>query len=415
MTEYEDINSWDDLDNIDMNILRGIYAYGYEKPSPIQRKAIRPVIAGRDVVGQAQSGTGKTATFTIGALSKIDLTSNETQVLIMSPTRELCTQTAKVVESIGGMMTGLRIQTAFGGRSEVRSEGRNSEGRSSDNDWFNRSDKRSDDKRSDEKRINETGKPHIICGCPGRIHDMLNRNTLTAKYLKLVVIDEADEMLSDGFKEQVYNIFKFFHDELQIAIFSATMPENILALANKFMRDPVRICVKAEQLTLEGISQFYVALEDDHQKYAVLKDLFSHLSVSQTIIYSNSVKRVADLYDAMLHDEFPVGCIHSSMDKEARDAAISDFRNGKTRVLISSDVTARGIDVQQVSVVVNFDVPRSVHTYLHRIGRSGRWGRKGVGINFITRRDADQIREIEKYYNCEIREMPENIEAFMKN
>jgi translation initiation factor 4A len=390
MTDFEDISSWDDLD-IDENILRGIYAYGYEKPSPIQQKAIRPVIAGRDIIGQAQSGTGKTATFTIGALSKVDLSLNETQVLIMSPTRELCTQTANVVQHIGGMMKGLRIQTAFGGLSGVKS----------DMNWM--------DKRRDNNN------PHIICGCPGRIYDMLNRSTMTARYLKIVVIDEADEMLSEGFKEQVYNIFKYFHDELQIAIFSATMPESMLTLANKFMRDPVRISVKAEMLTLEGISQFYVALDDDQQKYAVLKDIFASLSVSQTIIYCNSVKRVADLYDAMLHDEFPVGCIHSSMDKDARDAAISDFRNGKTRVLISSDVTARGIDVQQVSVVVNFDVPRSVHTYLHRIGRSGRWGRKGVGINFITRRDANQLREIEKYYNCEIREMPENIDMYVKN
>jgi translation initiation factor 4A len=408
MTDFEDLETWDDLDNIDVNILRGIYAYGYEKPSPIQRKAIRPVIAGRDIIGQAQSGTGKTATFTIGSLSKIDLSLNETQVLIMSPTRELCTQTANVVTHIGGMMKGLRVQTAFGGLSAAKS------GAKSDMNWLDR--KRASDKQSEkqsEKRISDN--PHIICGCPGRIYDMLNRNKLTAKYLKIVVIDEADEMLSEGFKEQVYNIFKFFHDELQIAIFSATMPESMLTLANKFMRDPVRISVKAEMLTLEGISQFYVALDDDQQKYAVLKDIFASLSVSQTIIYCNSVKRVADLYDAMLHDEFPVGCIHSSMDKDARDAAISDFRNGKTRVLISSDVTARGIDVQQVSVVVNFDVPRSVHTYLHRIGRSGRWGRKGVGINFITRRDANQLREIEKYYNCEIREMPENIDTFVKN
>lgn len=394
MTDFEDLETWDDLDTIDVNILRGIYAYGYEKPSPIQRKAIRPVIAGRDIIGQAQSGTGKTATFTIGSLSKIDLTLNETQVLIMSPTRELCTQTANVVTHIGGMMKGLRVQTAFGGLSGAKSHNNSLAWRDSPS---------------------KDGNPHIICGCPGRIYDMLNRSTMTAKHLKIVVIDEADEMLSDGFKEQIYNIFKFFHDELQIAIFSATMPENILTLANKFMRDPVRISVKAEMLTLEGISQFYVALDDDQQKYAVLKDIFASLSVSQTIIYCNSVKRVADLYDAMLQDEFPVGCIHSSMDKGARDAAISDFRNGKTRVLISSDVTARGIDVQQVSVVVNFDVPRSVHTYLHRIGRSGRWGRKGVGINFITRRDANQLRDIEKYYNCEIREMPENIDMFVKN
>ena len=400
MTDFEDISSWDDLD-IDENILRGIYAYGYEKPSPIQQKAIRPVIAGRDIIGQAQSGTGKTATFTIGALSKVDLSLNETQVLIMSPTRELCTQTANVVQHIGGMMKGLRIQTAFGGGGTT---GGLSGTKSGGDSW-----------RDNKKSSDNNNNPHIVCGCPGRIYDMLNRSTMTARYLKIVVIDEADEMLSEGFKEQVYNIFKYFHDELQIAIFSATMPESMLTLANKFMRDPVRISVKAEMLTLEGISQFYVALDDDQQKYAVLKDIFAALSVSQTIIYCNSVKRVADLYDAMLHDEFPVGCIHSSMDKEARDAAISDFRNGKTRVLISSDVTARGIDVQQVSVVVNFDVPRSVHTYLHRIGRSGRWGRKGVGINFITRRDANQLRDIEKYYNCEIREMPENIDMFVKN
>ena len=180
------------------------------------------------------------------------------------------------------------------------------------------------------------------------------------------------------------------------------------------MRNPVRITMKAEMLTLEGISQFFVAVEDDRQKYLILKDTFSAISLSQCIIYCNSVKRVADLYDAMREDGFPVCCIHSSMEPKERDLAFNEFKNGSCRVLISSNVTARGIDVQQVSTVINFDIPRDVHTYLHRIGRSGRWGRKGVGINFITRRDIPKLTEIEQYYACEIKEMPSNFDFTQK-
>ena len=378
-SSYE-INSWDELD-IDPNILRGIYAYGYEKPSPIQRKAIRPIIAGKDIIGQAQSGTGKTATFSIGALSTIRINEPTTQVLILSPTRELTMQTAKVITSIGGMIPGLKVQSVFGGSQIEESNGFSS------------------------KNV-----PHIMCGCPGRVFDMIRRDKMTCRNLRLVIIDEADEMLSAGFKEQVYGIFQHFNDDIQVALFSATLPPNIFAITDRLMRDPVQICVKAEQLTLEGISQFYVAVDDDRQKYATLKHIFSYLTVSQCIIYCNSVKRVADLYDAMREDEFPVCCIHSSMDKGARESSIADFRNGKSRVLISSNVTARGIDIQQVSIVINFDVPKDVHTYLHRIGRSGRWGRKGVGINFITRRDISKLKEIEQYYSSEIREMPANLD-----
>lgn len=382
-SSYE-ISSWEELD-IDPNILRGIYAYGYEKPSPIQRKAIRPIIAGKDIIGQAQSGTGKTATFSIGALSILRLNEQNTQVLVLSPTRELTMQTAKVFESIGGMMPGLKVQTAFGGSIVEESNGFSS------------------------KNV-----PHILCGCPGRVFDMIRRDRLSCKHLRLVIIDEADEMLSSGFKEQVYGIFQNFNNDIQVALFSATLPPNIFAITDKLMRDPVSICVKAEQLTLEGISQFYVAVDDDRQKYATLKHIFSYLTVSQCIIYCNSVKRVADLYDAMREDDFPVCCIHSGMEKPAREASISDFRNGKSRVLISSNVTARGIDIQQVSIVINFDIPKDVHTYLHRIGRSGRWGRKGVGINFITRRDITKLKEIEQYYSSEIREMPANLDFLHK-
>jgi translation initiation factor 4A len=379
-----EINTWDDLD-IDPNILRGIFTKGFENPSPIQKKAILPIKDGRDIIAQAQSGTGKTAAFTIGALSIIDLKDNNTQVLILSPTRELTTQTSNVVKDIGCMMDNLKVQTLFGGCAF-----------------------------DDNCDFNKKNVPHIICGCPGRVYDMIRRDKISTKKIKLVILDEADEMLSSGFKEQVYNILQNFNNDIQIALFSATLPSEIYNITTKIMRNPVKISVKSEQLTLEGIFQYYVALEDDRQKYATLKDIFSYISVSQCIIYCNSVKRVADLYEAMKEDEFPVCCIHSGMEKHDRDSAFNEFRFGKSRVLISSNVTSRGIDIQQVSTVINFDIPKCIHNYLHRIGRSGRWGRKGVGINFVTRRDINKLKEIEAHYACEIKEMPSNLDFFQR-
>ena len=230
----------------------------------------------------------------------------------------------------------------------------------------------------------------------------------------MVILDEADEMLSIGFKEQIYNILQNLRNDIQVALFSATLPDYIHSITSKFMRNPVNIYVKVEQLTLEGISQYYVAVENDLQKYDTLKDLYSVISVSQCIIYCNSVKRVSDLYDAMMEDGFPVCRIHSNMERVDRDQAFNDFKVGRFRVLISSNVTSRGIDIQQVSVVINFDVPKCVHNYLHRIGRSGRWGRKGVGINLVTRRDMFKLREIEQHYSTQIIEMPAALDALTK-
>jgi translation initiation factor 4A len=222
-------------------------------------------------------------------------------------------------------------------------------------------------------------------------------------------------MLSSGFKEQVYDIFQFLDKaRVQVALFSATLPEEIQMITNQIMRNPAVITVKAEKLTLDGISQYFVAVEDDRQKYLTLKDLYANISVTQCIIYCNSVKRVTDLYEAMMEDGFPVACIHSAMEKNERDKSFQNFKSGGSRVLISSNVTSRGIDVQQVSTVINFDIPKCVHTYLHRIGRSGRWGRKGVGINFITRRDVPKIKEYEEHYKCEIQECPVNLSFLQK-
>jgi superfamily II DNA/RNA helicase len=377
-SSYE-INTWDDLE-LSPDLLRGIYAYGFENPSPIQKKAIKPIVMKRDVIAQAQSGTGKTATFTIGALSNVDVAINSTQALVLSPTKELTLQTAKVFEGIGSMTKGLRVQSAFGGSAV-------DEGSS----------------------FSSKNVPHVICGCPGRVFDMMRRDRISSHKIKIVVLDEADELLSSGFKEQVYNIFQYLSPDVQVVLVSATLPESMNGVIEKIMRNPIKISVKREMLTLEGIAQYYIAVDDDRQKYLTLKDLFSFLSVSQCIIYCNSVKRVQDLYEAMKEDAFPVCRLHSGMDKTERAAAFSEFKSGASRVLISSNVTARGIDVQQVSIVINFDIPKCVNTYLHRIGRSGRWGRKGVGINFITRRDISKLKEIETHYSTQISEMPANV------
>ena len=331
----------------------------------------------KDIVAQAQSGTGKTGAFTVSTLQIINTNLNNSQALIMAPTRELAMQILEVIKALGDHDENLITQLLVGGTSI-------------DQDIYNL----------------KNNTPHIIVGCPGRVHDMMKRNHIKNKDIKLIILDEADEMLCVGFKEQVYNIFQYLNKDVQVGLFSATLPSEINALTDKFMRDPVKILVKSEMLTLEGITQYYVALEDDNQKFCALKDLFNTISMSQCIIYCNSVKRVQDLYDAMVKENYPVCCIHSNMEKEERTESYKEFKTGKFRVLISSNVTARGIDIQQVSTVINFDISKDVHTYLHRIGRSGRWGRKGVGINFITKRDVKILKIIEKHYSTQIEELP---------
>ena len=370
------VKTWDDL-NLDPTILRGVYSHGFETPSPIQAKGILPIINGKDVIAQSQSGTGKTATFVIGALSRVDFTERTTQVVILVPTRELASQIETVVTSLGMGIDALKTQVLVGGSSVERSV---------------------------SALKHDT--PHIVIGCIGRVCDMIKRRALVLRHMRLLVIDEADEMLSDGFRDSVYDIIQQLPDDRQVVVFSATMSKDVIYQLEEITRSPEYIVVKRETLTLEGISQYYIALDNEQHKYHTLKDLYSSVSMSHCIIYCNSVNTVKELTTCMKEDGFPVCCIHSDMNKTMREDAISSFRKGINRVLISSDVTARGIDIQQVSIVINFDVSKSVHTYLHRIGRSGRWGRKGVGINFITRRDVDKLRKIEQYYSTQICELP---------
>lgn len=373
---FKEVKRWDDL-NLKSELLRGIYANGFEMPSEIQKKAILPVISKRDVIAQAQSGTGKTGTFTISALQLIDATKDTLQAIIIAPTQELARQIHSVVDRIGAFIPGLRNQLLVGGTSV----------------------------QNDINKIREAV-PHIVVGCSGRIFDMIKRKHINLSTVQLFILDEADEMLSRGFKEQVYNIFQYLSNNVQVAIFSATLSPEVLQLTSKFMQNPVQITMKREELTLDGIEQYFIAMYSDNEKFEMLKKMFEQLTISQTIIYTNNVRRVSDLYDAMKRDGFPVCCIHSSMDKNQRTIAMDDFRAGKYRVLISSNVTARGIDIQQVGTVINFDIPNCVHTYLHRIGRSGRWGRKGIAINFITEHDIHIMKRIEQHYKITINEFP---------
>ena len=379
--EVKTINKWDEYD-LKVELLRGIYSYGFETPSLIQKTAILPIIEKRDVIAQAPSGTGKTGAFTISCLERIDIENNTTQALILAPTHELVKQISSVISSLGDMMEGLKVKTLVGGTSV-----------------------------SEDASDLKNNVPHVIVGSIGRVNDMIRRRNINTKDIKLFILDEADEMLSGGFLDNIYQIFTTFNDDLQVAIFSATLPDEIIELTDKFMRNPLKITMEAEKLNLEGIQQHYIALENDHQKYETLKDLFGFMNINQTIVYVNSVNRVIDLYQAMIKDGNSVCCIHSSMKSHERQAALSDFKKGVYRTLISSNVTSRGIDVQQVSIVINFDIPRCVHNYLHRIGRSGRWGRKGMAINFITREDVGTMKRIETHYKSTITELPSDFET----
>jgi translation initiation factor 4A len=375
--EYPVFESFDDYD-LDENLLRGIYSYGFEKPSAIQQRGIKPLLDGRDTIGQAQSGTGKTATFTIGCLQRIDFNVKACQALILAPTRELAQQIQKVALALGDYLK-VKCHACIGGTSV----------------------------RDDIDKLREG--QHLVVGTPGRVYDMIGKRHLRVDDLITFVLDEADEMLSRGFKDQIYDIFKTLPPNVQVCLFSATMPPEILDLTTKFMRDAVRILVKKDELTLEGIRQFYVAIEKEEWKLDTLCDLYETLTITQAIIYCNTRRKVDFLADQLTKRDFTVSTMHAELDQKERDLVMREFRSGSSRVLISTDLLARGIDVQQVSLVINFDLPQNMENYLHRIGRSGRFGRKGVAINFVTNNDVRAMKDIERYYHTQIEEMPMDI------
>jgi len=377
-------SNWNEIaDNFDeMNLredlLRGIYAYGFEKPSAIQQRAIIPCIRGRDVIAQAQSGTGKTATFSISILQQLDLTIKSCQALILAPTRELAQQIQKVVLALGDFM-GVTCHACIGGTNV----------------------------KEDARKL-EIG-AQIIVGTPGRVSDMIVRKALNPKNIKLFVLDEADEMLSRGFKEQIHDVFTKMPYSIQVILLSATMPTDVLEVTKKFMREPIRILVKKEELTLEGIKQFFVMVGKEEWKLETLCDIYETLTITQAVIFCNTRRKVDWLTQQMHAKDFTVSAMHGDMDQKEREVIMREFRSGSSRVLITTDLLARGIDVQQVSLVINYDLPNNRENYIHRIGRGGRFGRKGVAINFVTDEDKKNLHDIETFYNTQINEMPQNV------
>jgi translation initiation factor 4A len=360
-------------------LLRGIYAHGFEQPSQIQQKAIVPIADGRDLLAQAQSGTGKTGAFSIGSLCRIDPNLLQPQVLVLAPTRELADQIKKVAEALSSFMK-IQIYGATGG-TPVR----------------------------EDIRAIERGAQFIV-GTPGRIYDLMHRGVLLRDNIRVLILDEADQMLEDRFKEQVFCILQMgFPQQTRIALFSATMPPDVIDVANRVLNSPVRILIPPDQVTLDGISQFYVDLEREDWKYEALCDIYKQLNINQAIIYCNKRQRAEWLAAKMKDEGFTLECIHGDMEVGERKSRMDDFRKGVVRVLISTDLLARGIDVQQVSLVINFELPVQKENYIHRIGRSGRYGRKGVAINLVTPDEMAKIRDIEKYYSTTISILPNTI------
>merc|ERR1711904_628553 len=368
---FDEIGLRDDL-------LRGIYAYGFEKPSAVQQRAIIPITGGRDVIAQSQSGTGKTATLSISSLHILDTKLREVQVLVLSPTRELAGQIEKTVKALGDYMN-VVTHCCIGGKSI------------------------GEDIRKLDNGV------HLVSGTPGRVFDMIKRRNLRTRSIKMFILDEADEMLSQGFKEQIYDVYRYLPPATQVVLTSATLPNEVLEMTTKFMTDPVRILVKRDELTLEGIKQFFVAVEKEEWKFDTLCDLYDTLTITQAVIFCNTKKKVDWLTDRMRKSNFTVSAIHGDMPQAERDAITEEFRQGKSRVLICTDIFGRGIDVAQVSLVINYDLPNSRELFIHRVGRSGRFGRKGVAINFVKDDDIQILRDIEQFYSTQIDEMPMNV------
>jgi translation initiation factor 4A len=370
------IDKFDDL-GVKEALLRGIYSYGFENPSAIQQRAILPSVKGFDVIAQAQSGTGKTATFAISVLERINEKDRSTQAMIMAPTRELAQQIEKVVNALGDYMN-VTVAACVGGAAL-------------DRDMVNLQD------------------AQIIVGTPGRVNDLINRRILITDNIQILVLDEADEMLSKGFKDQIITVLKKISEKAQIILMSATMPPDALELSEKFMRDPIRILVKKEELTLDGIRQFFVNCDREDYKIDTLCDLYETMTITQAVIFCNTKRKVTFIQEKLAEQNHTVSAIHGEMPQREREVIMSEFRTGSSRVLISTDLLARGIDVQQVSLVINFDLPAKRENYIHRIGRSGRFGRKGVAINFVTQNDIRQLHDLQEFYHTKIEELPNNV------
>jgi len=359
-------------------LLMGIYEKGYEKPSPIQEEAIPIALAGRDILARSKNGTGKTASFLIPSLEKTDTSKTIIQVLILVPTRELALQTSQVCKELGKHMHGLQVMVTTGGTLL----------------------------KDDVMRL--FNGVHILVATPGRVLDLANKGVADLSKCSTLILDEADKLLSPEFQPLVEQIISFLPNERQILLFSATFPVTVKDFKDRFLRKPYEINLM-DELTLKGVTQYYAFVEE-RQKVHCLNTLFSKLQINQSIIFCNSVNRVELLAKKITELGYSCFYIHAKMQQAHRNRVFHDFRNGACRNLVCSDLFTRGIDIQAVNVVINFDFPKNSETYLHRIGRSGRFGHLGIAINLITYDDRFNLYRIEQELGTTIQPIPPEID-----
>lgn len=358
-------------------LLMGIYEKGFERPSPIQEESIPITLTGRDILARAKNGTGKTAAYCIPVLEKTDTSKNEIQAVLLVPTRELALQTSQVCKELGKYM-GVEVMVTTGGTSL----------------------------RDDVMRLHNT--VHVCVATPGRLLDLAQKGVAKLHTCKVVVMDEADKLLSPEFQPLIEQLINYTSPERQILLYSATFPVTVKQFKDKFLRKPYIINLM-EELTLKGITQYYAFVEEK-QKVHCLNTLFSKLQINQSIIFCNSTTRVELLAKKITQLGYSCFYIHAKMLQSHRNRVFHDFRNGNCRNLVSSDLFTRGIDIQAVNVVINFDFPKNSETYLHRVGRSGRFGHLGLAINLITYDDRFNLYKIEQELGTEIKPIPAVIE-----
>lgn len=360
---------------IDERILRAVEDMGFEEASPIQAQAIPELLKGKDVVGQAQTGTGKTAAYSIPLLMSIEPELKKPQAVVLCPTRELAIQVADEIRKLAKYMSDIKVLPVYGGQEIVK-----------------------------QIKSLKNG-VQIIVGTPGRVMDHMRRKTVKFDEVKMVVLDEADEMLDMGFREDMETILAGTSDGRQTVMFSATMPKPILDIAGRFQKDPYVIKVVRKELTVENIEQFYYEVRPKN-KPELLCRLIDIYNPKLSVVFCNTKRQVDELISELKGRGYFADGIHGDMKQQQRDRVMSDFRSGKTEILIATDVAARGIDVDDVDIVFNYDLPQDEEYYVHRIGRTGRAGREGVALSFVSGKEAYKLKEIERYCKTKIKAKP---------
>ena len=370
--------------NLNENLLKGVYLYGFTKPSKIQITGIKSISTGKDCILQSQSGTGKTATYLLSVLNKINSSELKCQGIILTPTHELSEQVYDVAIKLAEFIN-INIVKCIGGTS------------------------------MEEMRTNlKTAK--LVIGTIGRVNHMILDKKINVHTIKFIILDEADIMLEDGLTEKLGGIFEKIPDNIQCILISATISHELLSISKKVMYEPIKVLLKNSEVAVDLISQFYVNVECENLKFETLLDLYSLISTSQTIIFANTIKKVDWLKENLEKNNFEITYIHGKMTSKERNDIVKEFRNGKTRILLTTDLLARGIDIPQVNLVINYDLPPNKETYIHRIGRCGRFDKKGVSISMVKMDDVSDSKLFNKmkyHYKIKIDELPDNIEKYL--